>query len=66
MHLWAISDDLLNVPPRVVDALAAQFRNAALQRHSVAPHDLGVARPGYFGAFRREPGPRLWCSSCSI
>jgi predicted alpha/beta hydrolase len=43
-----------------VDALAEQFRNAAVQRHTVHPHEVGVRRLGHFGAFRREPGPRLW------
>lgn len=60
VHLWDISDDLTFAPPRTVDALAAQFRNAAVQRHSMAPQDVGLARLGHFGAFRREPGARLW------
>ena len=60
VHLWHVSDDLRFSPPRAVDALAEQFRNAAVQRHSVAPADVGVARLGHFGAFRREPGHRLW------
>ncbi len=60
VHLWNVSDDLRYAPPAAVDALAAQFRNAAVQRHSVSPADVGVARLGHFGAFRREPGPRLW------
>lgn len=60
VHLWNITDDLTYAPPRAVDALAAQFRNAAVQRHTVAPHDLGLKRLGHFGAFRRDAGPRLW------
>jgi predicted alpha/beta hydrolase len=60
VHLWNVSDDLTFAPPRAVDALAAQFRNAAVQRHSVTPADVGLARLGHFGAFRREPGARLW------
>lgn len=60
VHLWDIGDDLSYAPPRAVDALAAQFRNAAVQRHGVLPRDVGVARLGHFGAFRREPGARLW------
>jgi predicted alpha/beta hydrolase len=60
VHLWSIDDDLTYAPPRAVDALAAQFRNAAVQRHHVAPADLGLRRLGHFGAFRREPGARLW------
>ncbi|HLL11517.1 MAG TPA: alpha/beta fold hydrolase [Rubrivivax sp.] len=60
VHLWNVSDDLTYAPPRAVDALAAQFRNAAVQRHTVHPHDVGARRLGHFGAFRREPGARLW------
>jgi predicted alpha/beta hydrolase len=60
VHLWNVADDLTYAPPRAVDALAAQFRNAAVQRHTVEPHALGLKRMGHFGAFRREPGARLW------
>ena len=60
VHLWSIADDLRYAPPRAVDALAAQFRNAAVQRHHITPAELGLRRLGHFGAFRREPGPRLW------
>lgn len=60
VHLWNISDDLTYAPPGAVDALAAQFRNAAVQRHSVTPAELGLRRMGHFGAFRRSPGPPLW------
>ncbi len=60
VHLWNISDDLTYAPPRAVDALAERFRNAAVQRHSVTPKDVGQARLGHFGAFRREPGALLW------
>jgi predicted alpha/beta hydrolase len=60
VHLWHVSDDLRFAPARAVDALAAQFRNAAVQRHGIAPADVGVPALGHFGAFRREPGPRLW------
>jgi predicted alpha/beta hydrolase len=60
VHLWGISDDLQYAPPRAVDALAAKFRNAAVQRHTLRPADAGVRRIGHFGPFRREPGPALW------
>jgi predicted alpha/beta hydrolase len=60
VHLWNISDDLTYAPPQAVDALAAQFKNAAVQRHTVRPADVGVQRLAHFGAFRREPGARLW------
>jgi len=60
VQLWDITDDLTYAPARAVDALAEQFRNAAVTRHTLSPSDVGVARLGHFGAFRREPGPRLW------
>lgn len=60
VHLWDVSDDLTFAPARAVDALAAQFRNATVQRHTLRPADVGAARLGHFGAFRREPGPRAW------
>ena len=60
VHLWDVSDDLTFAPARAVDALAAQFRNAAVQRHTLRPSDVGLTRLGHFGAFRREPGPRAW------
>ena len=46
----------------VVDALAAQFRNAAVQRHTLAPADIGARRIGHFGVFRRDPGERAWAA----
>jgi predicted alpha/beta hydrolase len=60
VHLWDISDDLTFAPASAVDALADQFRNAAVQRHTLTPAQVGMARLGHFGAFRRDPGPRLW------
>jgi len=60
VHLWGIDDDLTYAPPRAVDALAAQFRNAAVQRHQLAPAEVGRRRLGHFGVFRRDPGPRAW------
>jgi predicted alpha/beta hydrolase len=60
VHLWHVADDLRFAPARAVDALAAQFRNAAVQRLGIAPADVGVQQLGHFGAFRRQPGPALW------
>lgn len=60
VHVWGISDDLRYAPPKAVDALAARYRNAALQRHTLTPADVGQRRLGHFGVFRREPGPRAW------
>lgn len=60
VHLWNISDDLTYAPPRAVDALAERFRNAAVQRHSITPAELGLKQLGHFGPFRRGPGELLW------
>ena len=60
VHLWNVSDDHTFGPACAVDALAAMFRNAAVQRPTLRPADVGSARLGHFGVFRREPGPRAW------
>jgi predicted alpha/beta hydrolase len=60
VHLWNVSDDLTYAPPRAVDALAAQFRNAVVQRHEIRPGDVQQRVLGHFGAFRRATGGRLW------
>jgi len=60
VHLWGVSDDLTYAPPRAVDALARQFRNADVQRHQLAPAEVGLRRLGHFGVFRRDPGARAW------
>lgn len=60
VHLWSIDDDRTYAAPRAVDALAAEFRNAAVQRHHLHPHEVGAKAIGHFGAFRRDPGPLLW------
>lgn len=59
-HLWSITDDHLFGPAAAVDALASQFSAARVQRHAVAPADLGVARIEHFGPFRRDLGAKLW------
>lgn len=60
VQLWNISDDLTYAPPRAVDALAARYARAAVQRHTITPAALGQRRLGHFGAFRRQAGPPLW------
>lgn len=60
VHLWSITDDHLFGPPSAVDALAAEFRAARVQRHVIAPSDLHVTRIEHFGPFRRDLGARLW------
>lgn len=59
-HLWSVTDDHLFGPAPAVDALAAQFSAARVQRHAVSPADLGVARIEHFGPFRRDLGAKLW------
>ena len=60
VHLWSITDDHLFGPAAAVDALAAQFSAAHVQRHVVAPTDLGVKKIEHFGPFRRDLGTQLW------
>lgn len=60
VHLWSITDDHLFGPAPAVDALAAQFTAAQVQRHVVAPADLGVRKIEHFGPFRRDLGAQLW------
>lgn len=60
VHLWNVSDDLSFAPPRAVDALAQHFRNAAVQRHTLRPAEVGQLRLGHFGVFRRQVGPVAW------
>lgn len=60
MHLWDVSDDLTFAPAAAVDALAEQFHDADVQRHSITPAQVGLKTLGHFGAFRRDPGPQLW------
>ncbi len=59
-HLWSITDDHLFGPAPAVDALAAQFSAARVQRHAVSPDDLGVTKIEHFGPFRRDLGAKLW------
>lgn len=59
-HLWSITDDHLFGPAPAVDALAGQFSAARVQRHVVAPADLGVKKIEHFGPFRRDLGAKLW------
>ncbi|KQW48194.1 MULTISPECIES: serine aminopeptidase domain-containing protein [unclassified Roseateles] len=60
VHLWDITDDHLFGPAAAVDALAMQFSAARVQRHSIAPADLGVKKIEHFGPFRRDLGAKLW------
>ncbi|MGN6827864.1 alpha/beta hydrolase family protein [Paucibacter sp. M5-1] len=60
VHLWNISDDPVFGPAPAVDALAARFSTAQVQRHTLAPADVGLESLGHFAAFRRELGPRIW------
>lgn len=60
VHLWHITDDHLFGPAAAVDALAAEFRTARVQRHALAPQDFGVRRIEHFGPFRRDLGAKLW------
>jgi predicted alpha/beta hydrolase len=59
-HLWHISDDWTYGPAAAVDALAAQFSAARVERPALDAAALHSGRIGHFGAFRAEPGRRIW------
>jgi predicted alpha/beta hydrolase len=58
-HLWHISDDPTYAPAAAVDALAAQFSAARIERPGLDAAAFN-GRVGHFGAFRAEPGRRIW------
>ena len=60
LHLWSIDDDRSYAPRRAVDALAAHFTHAAVQRHHLLPADAALRQLGHFGVFRRQAGAPLW------
>ena len=60
LHLWSVEDDRAHAPRRAVDALAAHFKQAAVQRHHLQPSEFGLRQLGHFGVFRRQAGPPLW------
>jgi predicted alpha/beta hydrolase len=59
-HLWHISDDRTYGPAAAVDALAAQFSAARVERPALDAAALRSGPVGHFGAFRAEPGRRIW------
>ncbi len=59
-HLWHISDDRTYGPAAAVDALAAQFSAARVERPGLDAAALRSGPVGHFGAFRPEPGRRIW------
>jgi predicted alpha/beta hydrolase len=59
-HLWHISDDRTYGPAAAVDALAAQFSAARVERPALDAAALRSGPIGHFGAFRAEPGRRIW------
>ena len=60
VHLWHVSDDWTYGPPAAVDALALQFSAARVQRPALDAAALHSGPIGHFGAFRAEPGRRIW------
>jgi len=58
-HAYSISDDTY-APPRAVEALVARHSASRATLFKLKPTHLGVAELGHFGAFRRNPGARLW------
>jgi predicted alpha/beta hydrolase len=60
VHLWSVHDDRAYAPAVAVDALAQRFRYAAVQRHHLAPADVGQQAIGHFGMFRSDAGVAIW------
>lgn len=50
--LWATSQQ--------IDAITEHLANAEVERRTVDPRSVGVAKIGHMGFFRRENGERLW------
>lgn len=59
VHALSIDDDEMMTLPGI-RSLVALYENAPSAVERVAPAELGVARIGHFGAFRRERQADLW------
>lgn len=59
VRVYSFSDDHLYAPREAVDAFAAGFTNAPVERLHISPHELGLNRIGHFGFFSPKSTP-LW------
>lgn len=59
---YSIADDN-SAPKRAVDALLDLFSNARIEPRCVKPQDVGLAKLGRFGFFRREVSNSLWLAT---
>lgn len=59
LRAYALADDEI-ASLRSVDHLLAHFTGTRVERRVVRPADLGAARIGHFGFFRRGIGEPLW------
>lgn len=59
VQVWSVSDDSY-APPAAVADLARRFGPGGGTLLSVSPAQLGLARIGHFGIFRRQIGMHLW------
>jgi predicted alpha/beta hydrolase len=59
VHALSVDDDELMTLPGI-RSLVALYENAPGAVERIAPRELGIARLGHFGAFRREREADLW------
>jgi predicted alpha/beta hydrolase len=59
VRAYSFSDDRILAPREAVDAFAAGFTHAPVERLHITPRELGLDRIGHFGFFSRKATP-LW------
>jgi len=59
MLSMSFSDDEM-MTARGIDHLHGFYRNARIERHAIAPADVGAQRIGHFGFFREQFRDSLW------
>lgn len=59
-HCWAIDDDWAFAPAPAVQALADTLPTGRAEVLHLRRADVGLARIGHFGAFRRNAEARIW------
>jgi predicted alpha/beta hydrolase len=63
LRSYSIEDDALFAPRPAVDALAALFTSAQVERVHLEPRALGVARLGHWAFFRERFKEPLWSAA---
>ncbi len=60
LRVISFADDIGFGPRRGVDALAATYANARIDRQHIAPADWGLRQIGHFGFFKRDMPAARW------